>query len=129
MLFSFLLFAEIEAKEACDWLRAAGFPQYVQLFKGKYGAVSVMLCHTPRRVNSEMIQTKSKPCHRQRLIVSFVLFLRQTAGFPLTLSGRSVITTSWIKMPSTHSAGNTLMQITSISKCGHNIMNSFYNLM
>uniref|UniRef100_A0A667Y627 Si:dkeyp-23e4.3 n=1 Tax=Myripristis murdjan TaxID=586833 RepID=A0A667Y627_9TELE len=23
----------IEAKEACDWLRAAGFPQYVQLFK------------------------------------------------------------------------------------------------
>uniref|UniRef100_A0A8C7HZI2 Si:dkeyp-23e4.3 n=1 Tax=Oncorhynchus kisutch TaxID=8019 RepID=A0A8C7HZI2_ONCKI len=27
------LFAEIEAKEACDWLRAAGFPQYVQLYK------------------------------------------------------------------------------------------------
>uniref|UniRef100_A0A673J5D5 StAR-related lipid transfer protein 13-like n=1 Tax=Sinocyclocheilus rhinocerous TaxID=307959 RepID=A0A673J5D5_9TELE len=25
--------AEIEAKEACDWLRAAGFPQYVQLFE------------------------------------------------------------------------------------------------
>ncbi|MEQ2310686.1 hypothetical protein AMECASPLE_011647 [Ameca splendens] len=25
--------SEIEAKEACDWLRAAGFPQYVQLFK------------------------------------------------------------------------------------------------
>ncbi|XP_063314114.1 rho GTPase-activating protein 7 isoform X1 [Pelobates fuscus] len=24
--------AEIEAKEACDWLRAAGFPQYAQLF-------------------------------------------------------------------------------------------------
>ncbi|KAF7643512.1 hypothetical protein LDENG_00238060 [Lucifuga dentata] len=24
---------EIEAKEACDWLRAAGFPQYVQIFK------------------------------------------------------------------------------------------------
>ncbi|XP_015250155.1 PREDICTED: rho GTPase-activating protein 7-like isoform X1 [Cyprinodon variegatus] len=24
---------EIEAREACDWLRAAGFPQYVQLFK------------------------------------------------------------------------------------------------
>ncbi|KAA8586498.1 hypothetical protein FQN60_000334 [Etheostoma spectabile] len=33
MLFLFLLFAEIEAKEACDWLQAAGFPQYVQLFK------------------------------------------------------------------------------------------------
>ncbi|XP_019713662.1 rho GTPase-activating protein 7 [Hippocampus comes] len=24
---------EIEAKEACDWLQAAGFPQYAQLFK------------------------------------------------------------------------------------------------
>ncbi|XP_056300704.1 stAR-related lipid transfer protein 13 isoform X5 [Pseudoliparis swirei] len=24
--------AEIEAKEACDWLRAAGFPQYAQLY-------------------------------------------------------------------------------------------------
>ncbi|XP_061607411.1 rho GTPase-activating protein 7 isoform X2 [Phyllopteryx taeniolatus] len=24
---------EIEAKEACDWLRAAGFPQYTQLYK------------------------------------------------------------------------------------------------
>ncbi|NXN21692.1 RHG07 protein, partial [Nycticryphes semicollaris] len=28
-----VLIAEIEAKEACDWLRAAGFPQYVQLFE------------------------------------------------------------------------------------------------
>lgn len=27
--------AEIEAKEACEWLRAAGFPQYAQLFEGK----------------------------------------------------------------------------------------------
>ncbi|KAK3554855.1 hypothetical protein QTP86_000961 [Hemibagrus guttatus] len=29
---------EIEAKEACDWLQAAGFPQYAQLFKN---------CHIP----------------------------------------------------------------------------------
>lgn len=27
-------FTEIEAKEACDWLRAAGFPQYAQLYEG-----------------------------------------------------------------------------------------------
>uniref|UniRef100_A0A3P8ZWN8 Uncharacterized protein n=1 Tax=Esox lucius TaxID=8010 RepID=A0A3P8ZWN8_ESOLU len=27
------LFAEIEAEEACDWWREAGFPQYVQLYK------------------------------------------------------------------------------------------------
>uniref|UniRef100_A0A8B9RWQ5 Uncharacterized protein n=1 Tax=Accipiter nisus TaxID=211598 RepID=A0A8B9RWQ5_9AVES len=24
---------EIEAKEACDWLRAAGFPQYAQFYE------------------------------------------------------------------------------------------------
>ncbi|CDQ71065.1 unnamed protein product [Oncorhynchus mykiss] len=28
-----MLITKIEAKEACDWLRAAGFPQYVQLYK------------------------------------------------------------------------------------------------
>ncbi|XP_073680410.1 rho GTPase-activating protein 7 [Garra rufa] len=27
-----MLITKIEAKEACDWLRAAGFPQYAQLF-------------------------------------------------------------------------------------------------
>ncbi|KAF6739525.1 Rho GTPase-activating protein 7 [Oryzias melastigma] len=28
-----MLTKKIEAREACDWLRAAGFPQYVQLFR------------------------------------------------------------------------------------------------
>lgn len=32
-LFSSL--AEIEAVEACKWLRAAGFPQYAQMYEGK----------------------------------------------------------------------------------------------
>ncbi|XP_017732996.1 PREDICTED: rho GTPase-activating protein 7-like [Rhinopithecus bieti] len=27
--------AEIEAKEACDWLRATGFPQYAQLYEAQ----------------------------------------------------------------------------------------------
>ena len=27
--------AEIEALEACTWLRAAGFPQYAQMYEGK----------------------------------------------------------------------------------------------
>uniref|UniRef100_A0AAY5EQU2 StAR-related lipid transfer (START) domain containing 13a n=1 Tax=Electrophorus electricus TaxID=8005 RepID=A0AAY5EQU2_ELEEL len=27
---------QIEAKEACDWLKAAGFPQYAQLYEGKW---------------------------------------------------------------------------------------------
>ncbi|XP_056586916.1 rho GTPase-activating protein 7 isoform X1 [Triplophysa dalaica] len=31
-----MLITKIEAKEACEWLHAAGFPQYAQLFTGKY---------------------------------------------------------------------------------------------
>lgn len=34
--FSFLFFSEIEATEACKWLRAAGFPQYAQMYEGMY---------------------------------------------------------------------------------------------
>lgn len=30
-----LSLTEIEAKEACTWLRAAGFPQYAQLYEGR----------------------------------------------------------------------------------------------
>ena len=33
--FVFCLSLEIEAKEACDWLRVTGFPQYAQLYEGK----------------------------------------------------------------------------------------------
>lgn len=29
------LFSEIEAIEACRWLRETGFPQYAQLYEGK----------------------------------------------------------------------------------------------
>lgn len=47
-MFLFWLCAEIEAKEACDWLREAGFPQYVHLFRGKYEAA--------RSVTSRWIQ-------------------------------------------------------------------------
>lgn len=31
----FFSVAEIEAQEACKWLRAAGFPQYAQMYEGK----------------------------------------------------------------------------------------------
>lgn len=105
MLFSFSLFAEIEAKEACDWLRAAGFPQYVQLFKGKYEAVSFIFRRrrTARRVSAEMIQ---EMISGGDLLFHLSCFARQTAGSPSTSSGRSAITTSWMRMPSTRCAGN-----------------------
>lgn len=35
VLNSIFSFSEIEAAEACKWLRAAGFPQYAQMFEGK----------------------------------------------------------------------------------------------
>lgn len=31
----FFSISEIEAIEACKWLRAAGFPQYAQMYEGK----------------------------------------------------------------------------------------------
>lgn len=37
LIFAFIvsiLIAEIEATEACQWLRAAGFPQYAQMYEG-----------------------------------------------------------------------------------------------
>ncbi|XP_037125969.1 rho GTPase-activating protein 7 [Syngnathus acus] len=40
---------EIEAKEACDWLRAAGFPQYVQLFKDCRFPIDVELAKRDHR--------------------------------------------------------------------------------
>ncbi|XP_065593074.1 rho GTPase-activating protein 7 isoform X1 [Cyrtonyx montezumae] len=35
--------AEIEAKEACDWLRAAGFPQYAQLYEDLLFPIDISL--------------------------------------------------------------------------------------
>ncbi|XP_060039251.1 rho GTPase-activating protein 7 isoform X3 [Erinaceus europaeus] len=35
--------AEIEAKEACDWLRATGFPQYAQLYEVTQDSYSYLL--------------------------------------------------------------------------------------
>ena len=32
---SFFLILELEALEACYWLRAAGFPQYAQMYEGR----------------------------------------------------------------------------------------------
>ncbi|XP_049709024.1 stAR-related lipid transfer protein 13 isoform X3 [Elephas maximus indicus] len=34
--------AEIEAKEACDWLRAAGFPQYCQLYEDSQFPINIV---------------------------------------------------------------------------------------
>ncbi|XP_028668763.1 rho GTPase-activating protein 7 isoform X1 [Erpetoichthys calabaricus] len=38
--------SEIEAKEACDWLRAAGFPQYSQLFEDSQFPINIDLVKT-----------------------------------------------------------------------------------
>ncbi|XP_066572552.1 rho GTPase-activating protein 7 isoform X2 [Amia ocellicauda] len=38
-----MIISKIEAKEACDWLRAAGFPQYAQLFEDSQFPVDIDL--------------------------------------------------------------------------------------
>lgn len=35
--------SEAEARKACEWLRAAGFPQYAQLYEGE----SCLFCCSP----------------------------------------------------------------------------------
>lgn len=42
--------SEIEAKKACDWLRAAGFPQYAQLYEGESCFLLCWLWGQPSRV-------------------------------------------------------------------------------
>lgn len=37
---------ETEAKKACDWLRAAGFPQYAQLYEGESCLLPLTLLRT-----------------------------------------------------------------------------------
>uniref|UniRef100_I3M8A2 StAR-related lipid transfer protein 13 n=1 Tax=Ictidomys tridecemlineatus TaxID=43179 RepID=I3M8A2_ICTTR len=41
-IFFFSYFSEIEAKEACDWLRAAGFPQYAQLYEDSQFPINIV---------------------------------------------------------------------------------------
>lgn len=41
--------AEIEAKEACTWLRAAGFPQYAQLYEGNRQTETDRPCYHPKQ--------------------------------------------------------------------------------
>lgn len=37
-----IIHQEIEAKEACDWLRAAGFPQYAQLYEDSQFPIDIV---------------------------------------------------------------------------------------
>lgn len=60
LIFTFYLrlcLLEIEAKEACDWLRAAGFPQYAQLFEGNK---STQKTPTPLHHTEGTVQLKDK---------------------------------------------------------------------
>uniref|UniRef100_A0A8C5XCB8 StAR-related lipid transfer protein 13 n=1 Tax=Microcebus murinus TaxID=30608 RepID=A0A8C5XCB8_MICMU len=41
-IFPLLYVSEIEAKEACDWLRAAGFPQYAQLYEDSQFPINIV---------------------------------------------------------------------------------------
>ncbi|XP_068958501.1 rho GTPase-activating protein 7-like isoform X2 [Petaurus breviceps papuanus] len=53
---------EIEAKEACEWLRAAGFPQYAQLFDDMQFPIDIQ---TVRRDHEFLDQDAFESLHRR----------------------------------------------------------------
>ena len=57
-------FTEIEAAEACRWLKAAGFPQYAQMYSGKSPHQSLMNSSlSPRQLLKEFIELLRKLYH------------------------------------------------------------------
>ena len=40
-----------EANDACLWLKAAGFPQYVQMFEGESSAVNISCLCCEQKIN------------------------------------------------------------------------------
>lgn len=64
--FLFFCFTEIEAKEACDWLRAAGFPQYAQLYEGN--------AHTHTQSGQHAASFHTKPCPSKYLCSLLLIF-------------------------------------------------------
>ncbi|KAJ8281298.1 hypothetical protein GJAV_G00065940 [Gymnothorax javanicus] len=72
-----MILTQIEAKEACDWLRAAGFPQYVQLFEDSHFPIDIssvtsdhdFLDHDAIDALCRRLHTLNK-CARMRLEVS-----------------------------------------------------------
>lgn len=63
--------AEIEAKEACDWLRAAGFPQYAQLYEGN----SITITHTQTIGSAGDSHAASRSCFLVPSIFFFSIIL------------------------------------------------------
>lgn len=81
--FPFLYFSEIEAKEACDWLRAAGFPQYAQLYEGRLAFPSLFI----KRINSNWAS------HILRCVLHFQSFSQPfsfAVSFPQPLQSQGV---------------------------------------
>uniref|UniRef100_A0A8C6PBM1 StAR related lipid transfer domain containing 13b n=1 Tax=Nothobranchius furzeri TaxID=105023 RepID=A0A8C6PBM1_NOTFU len=59
--------AEIEAKEACDWLRAAGFPQYAQLFEGNKSAQKTTTLYLRERLITCSVSCQSEDSDEEDL--------------------------------------------------------------
>ena len=82
-LFCFPCSTEIEAKEACDWLRAAGFPQYAQLYEGNTAtALQIFpLAHLHLLAPTVSLPTSSYAHHQGRCSsISRLQFLSRGRG-------------------------------------------------
>ncbi len=60
-----MCFTEVEAREACRWLKAAGFPQYVQMYAGEYrvmcNCIVYLLCL--REIGNLLVCAIGLNCH------------------------------------------------------------------
>ncbi len=69
--FKHLCVAEIEAKEACDWLRAAGFPSTPQLFEGNASPHQNINLENLPNVIAPSCKTIVRTVSREALVLSF----------------------------------------------------------
>ncbi|XP_065143394.1 rho GTPase-activating protein 7 isoform X2 [Paramisgurnus dabryanus] len=69
-----MLITKIEAKEACDWLHAAGFPQYAQLFTGKYLFLTFLIAVYEKTISTLIVDPNKLQILLCRNSIYFVCF-------------------------------------------------------
>lgn len=92
-VFCVFCLAEIEAKEACDWLRAAGFPQYAQLYEGN----SNTLAQTQTAGSTSNSHAASRSCCLVLFIIfSIILLSSPPSGRCFLFPGSSSHPEGWV---------------------------------
>lgn len=106
----FFFLTEIEAKEACDWLKAAGFPQYAQLYEGN----THTHMHVRFTVTSSHVTVISAPVWLPILFFPSCLFFYFStmlpSSYPLSLA-RCVLFPGFSSCPERWVMGKALLSL------------------